>query len=86
MASKSKVRRLETSPQLQRLLLFLSNGKSRTSREIQIHTDICDLQSAMYELRQNGIDVVCYHIGRNPMTNANIFAYQLAEFAAPGIA
>lgn len=51
--------RYETSDRLQRTLAFLIDGKPRTTREIRDGADLCAVNSAIDELRENGFDVPC---------------------------
>jgi len=49
----------ESSDRLQRLLEFLIDGQPHTTKEIFTGADICAVNSAVDELRENGFDVPC---------------------------
>ena len=51
--------RFETSDRLQKTLEYLIDGKPRSTREIMHGADICAVNSAVDELRENGFDVPC---------------------------
>lgn len=57
--SRMNYARYATSARLQRLLLFLADGKPHTTRQIGLGADICAVNSAIDELRENGFDVPC---------------------------
>lgn len=50
---------LKKSKRLQRLYNLLSDGLHHSTREITKRTHICAVNSAVSELRRNGIDIEC---------------------------
>uniref|UniRef100_C6E6T2 ArsR family transcriptional regulator n=1 Tax=Geobacter sp. (strain M21) TaxID=443144 RepID=C6E6T2_GEOSM len=60
------------SDRLQRLLLFMLDGKAHTTLEIIKGADICAVNSAVCELRRNGF--ACYCISRSKPAS-----YQLTD-------
>lgn len=63
--------RIESSPRLQRVLAFLSDGGAKTTREIVLGADVCAVNSIIAELRANGFDIKCRHIRKG------LFEYEL---------
>jgi len=61
--------RLENSPRLQRLNDFLSDGQWRSTREIIYGAEIMAVNSAVSELRANGIEIECKPGGRHGIYN-----------------
>ena len=55
--------KLDNSPRLQRLYALLQRGPA-TTREIVTGADICAVNTAVDELRENGISVICESIGK----------------------
>lgn len=57
---------LEHSPRLQRLNAYLleQNGRWRTTRDIIVGANICAVNTAVDELRCNGVAVDCRCAGR----------------------
>lgn len=51
--------RFESSKRLQRLLEYMLDGQPHTTREISDGADICAVNSAVDELRENGFDLPC---------------------------
>lgn len=49
----------ETSPRLQRLLLFMLDGMQHSTMQIIVGTGLCAVNSAVCELRRNGFPVQC---------------------------
>lgn len=70
--------RLDNSPRLQRLLKFLSDCKPHTTREIFIGADICAVNTAVDELRENGFDVPC-KLREVKKDSSRIYEYQLCK-------
>ena len=68
--------KLHNSPRLQRLLKFLSDLKPHSTREIIQGANICAVNTAVDELRENGFDVVCAYI-KTLADGARIYHYQL---------
>jgi len=56
--------RLSESPRLQRLAEVLADGEWRSTRDLFMQADICAVNSAVAELRANGIGVECRCVGR----------------------
>lgn len=56
--------RLENSPRLQRALAVLERGGRFTTRQLQTEAQLCAVNTAVDELRANGIDVRCECVGR----------------------
>jgi len=54
---------LETSKRLKRLFRFLKDGKEHTTLEIVQGARVCAVNSAVAELRANGVDVACNRQG-----------------------
>lgn len=51
--------RIENSPRLQRLAAFLADGQWHSTREIVHGAEVMAVNSAISELRANGIEVEC---------------------------
>lgn len=65
--------KLENSPRLQRVLSLLRNEPNPQSTMDIIHkANVCAVNSAVAELRENGISIECQQEGR-------IFYYWLAQ-------
>lgn len=62
---------LETSPRLQRLLKFLSDGRARTTLEIIQQAQVCAVSTAIKELRMNGFEIECRPVRRG------VYEYQM---------
>jgi len=60
--------RLENSPRLQRLLAYLQDGCRHTTLDIVTNARICAVNSAVCELRCNGIEIACEPIARGIYT------------------
>lgn len=56
--------RIENSPRLQRLDRFLQDGKWHSTREVMRGADVCAVNTAVDELRENGRNVRCERRGR----------------------
>lgn len=79
MKSKGiKYAKLHNSPRLQRLLKFLSDGKKHTTKEIFIGADICAVNTAVDELRENGFDIPC-NLREVKEDRSKIYEYQLCK-------
>lgn len=64
---------LATSKRLQRVYDLLKNSsKPITTRQIMQKAHVCAVNSAISELRTNGVDVICTHKNRR-------WYYQLGE-------
>ncbi len=50
---------LANSPRLQRVLVYLSDGKRHSTREIVHGARVCAVNSIIAELRSNGIAIAC---------------------------
>ena len=68
--------RLESSKRLQRLKEFLSDGRPHTTLEIISGAKVCAVNTAISELRRNGVLVDCRCQGRTE-DGANAYAYQI---------
>ena len=55
--------RLESSARLQRTLAVLKRGGCFTTRQLMHEADICAVNTAVDELRENGFDVQCARKG-----------------------
>ena len=55
--------KLENSPRLQRLLSALSDGREYSTRELVKAAEVMAINSAVDELRENGLDVRCERRG-----------------------
>jgi biotin operon repressor len=64
--------RLERSPRLQRVLALLSDGQSHSTRDIIARAHVCAVNSAVAELRDNGIPITCSRAGK-------IFIYRIGK-------
>ncbi len=62
--------RLETSPRLQRVARLLEGGREYSTAEIVSHAQVCAVNSAIAELRENGLDIACRRQG-------NLWFYRL---------
>ena len=79
-ACRSHYAKLENSPRLQRLLMFLSGGREATTMDIVKGANITAVNSAIHELRRNGVGVRCRQLREG---DSRVFTYQLEEFAPP---
>jgi len=71
--------RLQNSPRLQRVLRVLSDGQEHTTWEIVMTARVCAVNSAVAELRANGIPVTCRQVGDRK------FAYQIGQEAVANV-
>lgn len=55
--------RLETSPRLQRVARLLAGGREYTTAEIVRFANVCAVNSAIAELRENGLAIACRRQG-----------------------
>jgi hypothetical protein len=62
--------KLKGSPRLQRLLAYLRDGETHSTLDIIKGANICAVNSAVDELRENGFDIICKRKG-------NIWEYRL---------
>lgn len=62
--------RLAASERLKRVAALLSDGRARTTLEIVAGAGVCAVNSAVAELRANGVPVRCWREG-------NLWFYQL---------
>lgn len=51
--------KVTTSDRLRRVAAVLSDGKEHSTRDIIINADVCAVNSAVAELRQNGLQISC---------------------------
>jgi nitric oxide reductase activation protein len=70
--------KLDSSSRLQKLLMHLSDGAEHSTLDIIKNTSLCAINSAISELRRNGIAVTCRRIGRE------VWTYQLTDLAGDG--
>ena len=56
--------KLENSPRLRRVARFLADGEWHGTRDIMILADVCAVNSAITELRANGIEVESRCVGK----------------------
>ena len=56
--------KLESSGRLQRVLAVLKGGEPKTTRELIRAADVCAVNSAVSELRRNGLSISCRPIKR----------------------
>lgn len=54
---------LETSARLQRVARLLEGGREYSTAEIVQHAEVCAVNSAIAELRENGLDIACRRQG-----------------------
>lgn len=62
--------KLQNSPRLQRVLTLLSDGRERSTLEIVRGANVCAVNSAIAELRRNGIAIRCQR-------RAGLYFYQI---------
>lgn len=74
--------RLESSPRLQRLHAFLSQGGWHTTREINWGAEVQAVNSAVCELRQQGFDIRCKQI---KVKDRRAWAYRMISPPAVGV-
>lgn len=55
--------RLEASPRLQRVAQLLAGGREYSTAEIVAYANVCAVNSAVAELRENGLDIACRRQG-----------------------
>lgn len=73
--------RLEHSPRLRKLMAYMADGKERSTLEIIRDLGICAVNSAMAELRRNGIPISrARRDGTTPEGNA-VYKYQWEKAA-----
>lgn len=75
--------KLSESKRLQKLADFLADGRVHTTRDIIVATGVCAVNSAVSELRRNGIDIECKYAGRTEDGNR---VYEYALTAEPELA
>jgi biotin operon repressor len=59
-----KAARIERSDRLQRVAALLETGQEYSTMEIVIQANVMAVNSAVAELRQNGMDIHCQRRGR----------------------
>ena len=69
--------RLGASSRLQRIANLLSDGEEHSTREIVLKCNVCAVNSAVSELRANGLNIVCRQ--RPSRNGSHHFTYQLLE-------
>jgi len=69
--------KLEVSPRLQRVANLLGDGEEHSTREIVHKCNVCAVNSAVSELRANGLNIVCRQ--RPSRNGSHHFTYQLLE-------
>jgi len=55
--------RLATSERLQRVARLLEGGREYSTAEIVQYANVCAVNSAIAELRENGLDIACRRQG-----------------------
>lgn len=70
--------KLEKSPRLQRLLAFLQTGGEFSTRDIILNTGLVAINSAVAELRMNGISISC-RVLKDREDGARVWAYRLED-------
>lgn len=55
--------RIEASPRLQRVAALLADGSERSTLDIAASAKVCAVNSAIAELRANGLDIACRRQG-----------------------
>ncbi|QXE86007.1 hypothetical protein KP003_16830 [Geomonas nitrogeniifigens] len=60
--------KLENSPRLQKVLLFLADGKPHTTRDIVRGADVMAVNSCKSELKANGWNIACTAIAKGHYT------------------
>lgn len=70
--------KLSDSPRLQRVLKALEDAGmvGLTTREIILKAEVCAVNTAIAELRSNGIKILCKPQGHSP-SGANVYRYML---------
>ena len=82
MESRGMHARSLNSPQLQKLLACLSDGRAWTTKEIGEATQIENVSTAISEMRRAGVNISRAKFVRTTETGAKIFEYKLEERAA----
>ena len=67
---------LKKSNRLQRLYAFLAEGKARTTRQINEMAHVCAVNSAVSELRRNGVPIICKYKGKTAQ-GGSIYSYRM---------
>lgn len=70
--------KLKESKRLQRVLALLQDGAKHSTRDIVIRAGVCAVNSAISELRANGLTVNCEFAGRND-DGSSVFLYYIPE-------
>ena len=68
--------RIVSSPRLQRVHAFLSDGREHSTFEIAAGAQVCAVNSAISELRVNGYYIECRQV-RNRTTGQRIWLYRM---------
>lgn len=55
--------RIDASPRLQRVIRLLASGREYSTAEIVAYANVCAVNSAVAELRENGLDIACRRQG-----------------------
>lgn len=76
--------RLEHSPRLQRVLALLRDGQPHSTMDIIARARVVAVNSAITELRRNGIPIDCRSAGRGQDDSA-IYEYKLVEGGRDGL-
>lgn len=71
--------RLEQSPRLQTIYAALKTGP-KTTRDLIIETGYCAINSAIAEMRAQGINITCKMVGRTK--GSSIYLYTMEREAA----
>lgn len=71
--------KLDNSPRLQRVAALLADGQWRTTMEIIVGANVCAVNSAIAELRANGLAVESKRAG-------DVWSYRLVPGFAVGVA
>ena len=69
--------KLLTSPRLQRILNLLSDGEEHSTREIVHKCNVCAVNSAVSELRANGLNIACEQ--RPSRNGSRHYVYRLLD-------
>lgn len=71
--------RLDNSPRLQRVAALLANGQWHTTMEIIVGANVCAVNSAIAELRANGLAIESKRAG-------DVWSYRLVQAFVVGVA
>lgn len=73
--------KVEDSPRLQRVLLYLRARISATTMEIALGCQVCAVNSIIAELRENGYTIICQAV----KGQRGVYKYHLIEGDQPSL-